>query len=164
MSDTRRAVWLLVLMGLGPLPALAAKSPNDHAAHHPATAASQPSAAMGRFNDQMTTMQAMHEKMLAAKTPEERAALMHDHTKAMQDGMTMMGQTEGGMGTVGGNCAMNTGKTPRGCGDRPLKRGGMPAAHDEMNRRMDMMQMMMQLMVDRQDATTTGPAMATPTR
>jgi hypothetical protein len=37
-------------------------------------------------------MQEMHEKMMAARTPAERQALMADHMKAMQDGMAMMGQ------------------------------------------------------------------------
>ena len=46
--------------------------------------------AMARMDDQMKTMQEMHDKMMAAKTPEERTALMSENLKTMQDGMTMM--------------------------------------------------------------------------
>jgi len=70
----------------------------------------------------------MHEKMVAAKTPEERQALMGEHMKAMQDGMAMMGQM----------------KAPGGKG------AGMPANPEAMGKRMDMMEMMMQMMVDRE--------------
>jgi hypothetical protein len=48
----------------------------DHKAHHPATA-SAPSAKTGKLagvDEQMKQMQAMHEKMMTATTPEERAA------------------------------------------------------------------------------------------
>ena len=79
---------------------------------------------------QMKSMREMHEKMMAAKTPEERQALMADHMKAMHDGMAMMGQM----------------KAP---GD---KGGGMPIHGDMMAKRMDMMEMMMQMMLDREAA------------
>ena len=46
-------------------------------------------AAMPGYTDQMQAMQAMNEKMLAAKTPEERNALMTEHMKLMQNGMGM---------------------------------------------------------------------------
>ena len=32
----------------------------------------------------------MHEKMMNAKTPQERSKLMAEHMKAMQNGMSMM--------------------------------------------------------------------------
>ena len=34
---------------------------------------------MGKMDAQMKTMQAMHDKMMAAKTPEERSKLMAEH-------------------------------------------------------------------------------------
>jgi len=43
-----------------------------------------------RYDQQMQSMQDMHRKMAAAKTPEERRALMDEHMKAMQGGMRMM--------------------------------------------------------------------------
>ena len=49
----------------------------------------------------MKAMQEMHAKMMAAKTPEERNALMADHMKAMRGGMAMM-EGMSGMGSMGG--------------------------------------------------------------
>jgi hypothetical protein len=107
-------------------------------AHHPEAAASAvkaPKAAavkaapakpvakdsMKKMDQQMMDMRAMHDKMMNAKTPEERSALMADHMKAMQGGMAMM--------------------------------GGMPADmathHQTMEKRMEMMETMMQMMMDR---------------
>ena len=71
----------------------------------------------------MKSMQEMHAKMMAAKTAEERHALMADHMKAMQDGMAMMGRMKG-------------------------DKGGMTS--EAMTRRMDMMEMMIQMMMDRE--------------
>jgi hypothetical protein len=70
----------------------------------------------------MKDMQAMHEKMMAAKTPAERQALMVDHMKAMQEGMQAMQQM--------GACCQGKGAS--------------------MHQRIDMMTMMMQMMMDRQ--------------
>jgi hypothetical protein len=92
----------------------------------------------------MKSMQEMHDKMMAAKTPEERSALMKDHMKTMQDGMAMMGQMRGGM--MGGG-AMGMGGGGKGAGN------GMPMDAEMMKRRMDMMEMMMQMMMDRQGVT-----------
>ncbi len=53
---------------------------------------------------QMQAMKAMHEKMMNAKTPEERSALMAEHMQTMRDGMGMMqkmGQSSG-MGSMSG--------------------------------------------------------------
>jgi hypothetical protein len=108
-----------------------AQSEQDHAAHHPPGASGPtpaPSKASATPETQMKSMQAMHEKMVAAKTPEERQALMGEHMKAMQDGMAMMGQM----------------KAPGGKG------GGMSMNPETMGKRMDMMEMMMQMMMDRE--------------
>ena len=70
----------------------------------------------------------MHEKMMAAKTPEERQALMTEHMKSMQGGMAMMGQMKA-----------------------PDAKGGSKSMSPEMmGKRMDMMEMMMQMMIDRE--------------
>ncbi|MBB5428713.1 hypothetical protein HDG40_006908 [Paraburkholderia sp. JPY158] len=128
--------------------ALAQTAPadQDHAAHHPAgasasapstpptkagpkaaskssKAASAPSTA--QTDAMLKSMQEMHDKMMAAKTPEERQALMTEHMKTMQEGMSMMGQMHGRKGTMG---------------------------PDAMSKRMDMMEMMMQMMMDREVA------------
>ncbi|MGH8210393.1 MAG: hypothetical protein ACREU6_12545 [Steroidobacteraceae bacterium] len=73
----------------------------------------------------MQKMRAMHESFMAAKTPAERQALMADHMKLMQEGMTQM---------------QNMGA--------PSGQHGKSA--DAMRQRMDMMTMMMQMMMDHQ--------------
>lgn len=45
---------------------------------------------MAMMDAQMKTMQGMHDKMMAAKTPEERSKLMAEHMKSMQSMMQMM--------------------------------------------------------------------------
>lgn len=77
---------------------------------------------MRKMDQQMATMHEMHEKMMAAKTPEERSALMTDHMKAMQGGMSMM-----------------QGRMP----SDPATRQQM------MEKRMDMMESTLQMMMDR---------------
>ena len=93
---------------------------------------------MARMDAQMKTMRDMHEKMMSAKTPEERNKLMADHMKSMQDGMAMMNMMGGsGMGGMGG---MQGGK--------PMP-GDLNQRQQMMEKRMDMMQSMMQMMMDR---------------
>ena len=116
---------------------------DEHAGHHPdATAA----AAMPAMQDRMKAMREMHDKMMNAKTPAERQALMADHMKSMQDGMEMM-KGMGGMGGMGGMRAMGSMGGAMGDGK------GMPAEmakrHQMMEGRMEMMQMMMEMMMQR---------------
>lgn len=127
----------LALAALGGSLALAGcatgPKPQEHEAHHPpgaAAAASAPPAA-GHMDSMMKSMQEMHAKMMAAKTPEERARLMQDHMRLMQDGMAKMGQMRGGKGGRGMS-------------------GGMPMGHEVMVKRMDMMELMMKMMLDRE--------------
>lgn len=105
--------------------------------HHPAGEVSAPAAKAkpgpAAVQSLMKSMQAMHEKMMAAKTPEERDALMAEHMKLMQRGMSMM-QSMRSEGT----------KTD------PAVRQRM------MEMRMDMMQSMMQMMMDRAPAPPAG--------
>ena len=56
---------------------------------------------MAGMGAQMQAMHDMHDKMMAAKTPEERNALMAEHMKVVQEGMSTMnrmgpGATQGG--------------------------------------------------------------------
>ncbi len=105
-----------------PMPMAAASSAAspDHLAH---------------MDMQIKTMQAMHEKMMSAKTPEERSKLMAEHMKSMQDGMKMMeGMASPAMAGMQG------------------MQGGMGAHHAMMEKRMAMMQTMMKMMMDRMPA------------
>ena len=98
---------------------------------------------MAAMDGQMKAMREMHDKMMNAKTPAERQALMADHMKSMQDGMEMMK----GMGGMGGMRAMGSMGGAMGDGK------GMPAEmakrHQMMEGRMEMMQMMMEMMMQR---------------
>ncbi|MEO8408018.1 MAG: hypothetical protein ABI476_06260 [Oxalobacteraceae bacterium] len=89
-----------------------------------------------QMDQMMQRMQDMHDKMMSAKTPEERQKLMDEHRTLMQDGMVMM-KSMGGKG-----CSMMSGAGA----------GGMMMGQDAMEKRMDMMQMMMQMMMDRESA------------
>ncbi len=126
------ALALTLLAGCSAMPG--SKEAEQHAAHHPPGAAPGTPAPPG-YDQQMTMMQVMHRKMAEAKTPDERTALMKDHMKTMQDGMAMMGQMRGGM--MGGGMGMGDGKAP------------MSTDPAMMKRRMDMMESMMWMMMDR---------------
>ena len=143
------------------------KAEDDHSAHHPTgsdPAASPPATGATpspeAFNQQMKAMQDMHQKLQAAKTPAERAKLMGDNMKLMQSGMTMMGQMHGvsaeDMGGMGGSAQGGMGMmlpsdTPASGGQTSAgSAGGMMGMHMHMERRMTMMEQMMQMMVDRE--------------
>ena len=120
---------------------------DQHKAHHPAGSASAAASKsmpgkttpdMARMANQMKAMQEMHDKMMAAKTPEERNALMAEHMKAMQEGMGMMK----GMGGMTGPKSPPT---------------NMAERQTMMEQRMDMMQTMMEMMVDRLPQTPAKP-------
>jgi len=101
---------------------------DEHAAHR--AASGSPTA-----EPRMKAMQEMHEKMMNAKTPEERQALMTDHMKAMHDGMGMM---------------------------KGMSGKGAPAditqRQHTLEKRMDTMQMMMEMMMDRLPPQPAAPA------
>ena len=91
---------------------------------------------LARMDTQMKAMREMHDKMMAAKTTEERNALMAEHMKSMQGGMTLMdGMPPGGMAGM---------------------KGDMAARHQMMEKRMEMMQTMMQMMMDRLPPSATN--------
>lgn len=140
------------------------KPADEHAGHHPGdaqsggvTTQSAPAATTpptpDAFDRQMTAMQEMHKKMQAAKTPAERSALMDEHMKLMQSGMTMMGAgNSGGMGMgMMQQGAQAKPAAPAASGNSGMG-GGIMGMHAQMERRMAMMEQMMQMMVDRQAA------------
>lgn len=108
--------------------------PSKPAAKPTAKQSAQAGMQMQQMDEMMKKMQDMHDKMMAAKTPEERQNLMDEHRKLMQDGMAMM-KSMGGKGA-------------------PMMSGqgtsGMMMGADVMEKRMDMMQMMMEMMMDRE--------------
>jgi len=96
--------------------------------------------AMSAMEPRMKAMQEMHQKMMAAKTPAERQALMADHMKAMQGGMAMMKGMHSGMQGMAG------------MGDAKGMSADMAKRHQMMTDHMAMMQMMMDMMADRMPA------------
>ena len=154
-----RHTLMVVCFASAALSALA-QTPAEHNAHHPAGAAAPapsmqtPSAQapsgsplpmgpgnMRAMDEHIKAMQAMHEKMAAAKTPEERQALMAEHQRLMQDGMSMMqymGSMSGMGGMSGKGGAAGKGKSP-----------SMAERQQMMEKRMEMMESMMQMMMDR---------------
>jgi hypothetical protein len=141
-----------------------AQTDAEHTQHHAAEPAkratkapaakspSKPTEALAAMDGNIKAMRAMHEKMMAAKTPEERKALMVDHMKTMQDGMSTMEK----MDSMGGMSMMGDMKGMSGKGSDG-KQGGMSmdmmAHHEAMQKRMEMMTTMMQMMMDRMPAS-----------
>ena len=108
---------------------------------------------MGKMDAQMKKMREMHEKMAAAKTPDERNKLMAEHMKTMQDGMQMMGgMGTGGMGGMAGGGMGGAGMGGAGMGGNSGTPGDMAARQQMMEKHMEMMQSMMQMMMDRMPA------------
>jgi hypothetical protein len=120
-----------------------AQTAAEHTQHHPPTASAKTAKASPAktpatdttkaMDSQMKSMREMHEKMMAAKAPEERKALMDDHMKTMQGGMDMMTKMDS-MGDTQDKGAMPT---------------DMMSMHRMMEKRMEMMTTMMQMMMDR---------------
>jgi hypothetical protein len=140
-----RTLAVTLAIGIAAAAVSAQAADDSHAAHHPAGGASAPASKamagmgspdMARMDAQMKAMGAMHDRMMAAKTPEERSALMTEHMNTMQDGMAMMI----GMSPKGGMGGM---------------KGDMATQHGMMEKRMEMMQDMMQMMIDRMPAAAT---------
>ncbi len=91
---------------------------------------------MARMDAHMQAMRVLHEKMMAAKTPEERNAMMAAHMKSMRDSMAMMKEMPA-----------------QGMRGMPGMSAEMAARHQMMDKRMEMMQSMMEMMMDRMPAT-----------
>ena len=136
--------------------AAVAQTPAPSGAQPPARNASAPTGGaadrMAMMDGHMAAMRTLHEKMVAARTPEQRQALMAEQMKLMQEGMAMMG----GMGPTGMGMGMGMG------GMGPVQGGqGAPAdmatRQQMMEKRMDMMQSMMQMMMDRTAAPAARP-------
>jgi hypothetical protein len=121
-------------------------------------------APMENMDEQMKAMQAMHDRMMQAQTPEQRNALMAEHMKVMQESMKMMGgMGSGGMMDHSGIADMK-GKPGGGAGHEGMSgmsgKGEMDSntgMHQMMEKRMQMMQSMMQMMMDRMPAVPAKP-------
>jgi hypothetical protein len=109
---------------------LLADEPPQHDHNHPAAGAPVESVP-NQDEDMMRQMHAMHSKMMTAKTPAERATLMSQQMTMMQNGMAMM--------------------------EKMQKRSAECMAQENaVAKRLDMMQTMMQMMMDRMSAVSSG--------
>jgi hypothetical protein len=117
---------------------------------------------MAQMDVHMSQMQAIHEKMVRATTPEERRKVMEEQRKAMQESMgTTNHMMQGGGMMAGPGGGMMGGKASGMAADKGMV-GDTGAQMQFMQKRMDMMQMMMQSMMDQQGMTVSpgapGPA------
>lgn len=104
------------------------------AAQAVSTAAPASAGKMSAMDSKIKAMSEMHQKMMAAKTPEEKKALMAEHMKTMHEGMKTM-RMMGGVGMADMH------------GQKPMP-GNMGQHHQMMEKRMAMMEAMMQMMMD----------------
>ena len=96
---------------------------------------------MGEMQEKMKAMQAQMDKIRNTTDPKERQKLMQEHMQAMQENMKAMH----GMGGMGGKK-----------GD--MKEGDMMKHHEMMGKRIDMMEMMMEQMMRRDQMMQPMPA------
>jgi hypothetical protein len=108
---------------------------------------------MTQMDEHMKKMQALHNKMMSAATPEERQKAMEEARKEMQDSMATMKPMMQGGGAMGGDM-MGGGMMGSGMMGEKGKSGNAQAQMQMMGKRMDMMQMMMQMMMDQQGMIT----------
>lgn len=171
MANARKfAISTLVAVTL---PAFAQFPAATPAAPQAAASTAEPATAVDKH---LAAMRRMHEAMAAARTPQERQALMADQMKLMQEGMAMMGGAgSGGMGMTGpggsapgamGSGGMGPGGMmgpgratgpgammgPGGAGAPAASAADIAARQQWMAKHIEMMQAMMQLMVDRMQA------------
>ncbi len=135
---TLRTLWTATALTLvlAPAPFVNAQVPQPNASASPASRDR-----IAAMDAQMKAMREMHDRMVRARTPQERNALMAEQMKLMQDGMAAMG----GMGPGG----MQGMQGMQGMGGMP---SDMASRQLMLDKRMDMMQSMMQMMIDRIDA------------
>ncbi len=154
MSKIRLVVSSIILSSASAL--AVAQTADEHNAHHPESATTgetsttaqtnvDPALLEKQMDAHMQTMHAFHEKLQKA-SPNERQALMSEHHELMQGGMKMMGMASTGMQGM----EMMSNMHPQASTDP----SAAPAAghHTMMLKRMDMMQSMMQMMMDRMPA------------
>ena len=111
---------------------------------------------MSQMQENMKKMQQQMEKLRATTDPKERQKLMQEHMQTMQENMKAMRSMGGpmmmGSGQRGGTAGMAKG------GHKDMAGGDTMKHHEMMEKRMDMMQMMMEQMMQHDQATQSMPA------
>ena len=150
---------LLALVSQGVFAEEKAANKATQAEKSKSVAAATADESMNKMDKQITAMRQMHEKMAKAKTPEERKALIAEHTKLMHEGMAMMGDMR-----MPSHSAKSTGKSEMKDMSHmhdDMKtmphhmncdmNGDVETCRKTMEKRMDMMEGMLQMMMDRLD-------------
>ena len=106
---------------------------------------------MAQMDEHMQMMKALHEKKMAATTPEARRIVAERQGEEMQACMGMVSQMHGGemMGGAGGGMMAQKGTLPDATAQMQM-----------VQKRMEMMEMRMQTMMDQQDTVKGGMAPA----
>ena len=138
-----------LVFAVGAVVLLAAGAPwaQDSKAQVPNTTAAVPSSGSsmdmsGQMDEHMQMMKALHEKMMSASTPEARHIVMERQREEMQGCMATINQMKQGggmMGNMGGGMMEQKGAAADAAPQMRM-----------MQKRMDMMEMMMQAMMDQQ--------------
>jgi hypothetical protein len=139
IMNTKHLVATLALTFVAGAHAATPVMPSEPSTDAAVAAATAPQFDAATFDQHTKRMRDIHEQMMAASTPEERAALMHEGRTHMHDGMAMMKQMRMGSGMPMGNHMGGMGMAQ-----------GMPMDCTGEDRRMEMMDAMMQLMIDQQ--------------
>ena len=138
---------LAFVFGTAVLLAAGSPSAQDSKAQVPHTTAAAPSSGSSmdmssQMDEHMQMMKALHEKLMSASTPEARQIVMERQREEMQGCMATMNQMKQGggmMGNMGGGMMEQKGTSADATPQLRM-----------MQKRMDMMEMMMQTMMDRQ--------------
>ncbi|MBA4397983.1 MAG: hypothetical protein C0394_11470 [Syntrophus sp. (in: bacteria)] len=137
-------------------PSTPAAAQDSHAGHDtgkpsPAADAVQPNAhdhATGKhaqmMDAHMKKMKTQMEKIRAAVNPAERRKLMQEQMAGMRDGMKMMKEAPGCRMMAGGMKGGESGKMEM----KPMGMGPMMMCHQMMEKKMEMMQVMMEGLIE----------------
>lgn len=151
--------YLLVAITGCALSSAPAATPQDIAAPAKPAMSMEMDSQMSQMQANMTTMQSQMDKIHATTDPKERQKLMQSHMQTMQENMATMRIMSKPMkmdGGQGDGMAMGPGK---GMPDNKGMMGGdMTQHHQMMEKRMGMMQMMMDQMLQHQQAMEPMPA------
>ena len=128
-----------------------------HDAHHPGVAAAVgmspmpmggAGASVAGMDEQLKTLQAMHNKMTHMKARQQRSAVMAEHMKVMHNSMAMMGGRVGKIGMDGMKDKPAMAGSMQGMPGKVSMSVGMAAPAPMMDKRMQTMQSMKRLMMD----------------
>ena len=129
-------------------------SAQDKHAHEKPAAGKDVDNHMSQMREKMKAMQGQMDRIHQTTDPKERQKLMHEHMQAMQASMKAMRGMGGGMMKGGGEHGGMKMDAKKG----GMKDGDMMKHHTMMESRLDLLQMMMEQMMQRDRAMQSMPA------